>query len=191
MTYLNILIVDDEINIRKTLTVFMDSRGYRVKAVNNSRDALAEAELQVFDLAFVDLRLGNENGLNLVQLLLQACPWLKIVVITAYASIDTAVEAMKLGAVDYISKPFTPDQLDLVTKRLAAMCEMEQRIVSLQEDLNRNNPEAIFTSRYPSMQRTVSLARQKRSGAFYSQMESTGRKTIHRYFLSFIKRRDA
>jgi NtrC-family two-component system response regulator AlgB len=160
MTYLNILIVDDEINIRKTLTVFMDSRGYRVKAVNNSRDALAEAELQVFDLAFVDLRLGNENGLNLVQLLFQACPWLKIVVITAYASIDTAVEAMKLGAVDYISKPFTPDQLDLVTKRLAAMCEMEQRIVSLQEDLNRNNPEAIFTSRYPSMQRTVSLARQ-------------------------------
>ena len=160
MTYLNILIVDDEINIRKTLTVFMDSRGYRVKAVGNSRDALAEAELQVFDLAFVDLRLGNDNGLNLVQLLLHACPWLKIVVITAYASIDTAVEAMKLGAVDYISKPFTPDQLDLVTKRLAAMCEMEQRIVSLQENLNRSNPEAIFTSRYPSMQRTVALARQ-------------------------------
>ena len=157
---LNVLIVDDEINIRKTLTVFMESRGYRVKAVNNSRDACAEAELQLFDLAFVDLRLGAENGLDLVQWLQDACPWIKIVVITAYASVDTAVEAMKRGAADYIPKPFTPDQLELVIKRLAAVCGMERRIASLQEDLSRMHPEVTFSSRYPAMQRVVELARQ-------------------------------
>ena len=160
MFHLNVLIVDDEPNIRKTLTVFMESRGHQVKAVSCSRDALAEAELQVFDLAFVDVRLGSENGLDLVPSLLAANPWIKVVVITAYASIDTAVEAMKRGAVDYIPKPFTPDQLQLVTERLSAVCRMEQRIVSLQEDLDRNNPEQNLASRYPSMQRAIALARQ-------------------------------
>ena len=160
MFHLNVLIVDDEPNIRKTLTVFMESRGHQVKAVSCSRDALAEAELHVFDLAFVDVRLGSENGLDLVPSLLAANPWIKIVVITAYASIDTAVEAMKRGAADYIPKPFTPDQLQLVTERLSAVCRMEQRIVSLQEDLDRNNPEQNLTSRYPSMQRAIALARQ-------------------------------
>ncbi len=157
---LNVLIVDDEINIRKTLTVFMESRGYRVKAVSNSRDACAEAELQVFDLAFVDLRLGVESGLDLVQSLLDACSWIKIVVITAYASVDSAVEAMKRGAVDYIPKPFTPDQLEQVIKRLAPLCGIERRIAPLPEELGSSHPEANFVSRYPVMQRALALARQ-------------------------------
>ena len=160
MFHLNVLIVDDEPNIRKTLTVFMESRGHQVKAVSSSRDALAEAELQVFDVAFVDVRLGHENGLDLVHSLLAAHPWTKVVVITAYASIDTAVEAMKRGAADYIPKPFTPDQLELVIERLAGTCRMEQRIVSLQEDINRSKPEENLSSRYPSMQRAIALARQ-------------------------------
>ena len=159
MISLNILIIDDEINIRKTLTVFLESRGHHVKAVSNSKDAFTVAELQVFDLAFVDLRIGTENGLDLVQSLLQAYTWKKVVVITAYASIDTAVEAMKRGAVDYIAKPFTPAQLELITERLAAVCGMERRIASLQEDLTRFHPEANFNSSYPSMQRAVELAR--------------------------------
>jgi two-component system, NtrC family, response regulator AlgB len=160
MVSLNVLIVDDEVNIRKTLTVFMESRGHCVKAVSNSRDAKAESDQQVFDLAFVDVRLGTESGLDLVQELVNSCPWIKVVVITAYASIDTAVEAMKRGAIDYIAKPFTPDQLDLITSRLASVCDMEKRMASLQEDLNRIHPELYFTSRYPSMQRAIALARQ-------------------------------
>jgi len=160
MISLNVLVVDDEINIRKTLTVFLESRGHHVKAVSNSRDAMTVAELQVFDLAFVDLRLGTDKGLDLVDSLLKAYPWIKVVVITAYASIESAVEAMKRGAVDYIAKPFTPVQLELITERLAAVCGMERRIASLQEDLTRIHPEANFNSLYPSMQRAVELARQ-------------------------------
>ena len=160
LNMLNVLIVDDEINIRKTLMVFMESRGHFVKSVSNSRDALAEAERQVFDLAFIDLRLGTESGLDLVQLMLHTYPWIKVVVITAYASIESAVEAIKRGASDYIAKPFTPNQLDLVTRRIAEVSEMERRIETLQEDLSRIHPEITFTTRYPSMQRVVELARQ-------------------------------
>ena len=157
---LNILIVDDEANIRKTLSVCLESRGHRVTAVSNGKDARAEADRQVFDLAFVDLRLGTENGLDLIPPILGACPWIKIVVITAYASIDTAVEAMRRGATDYIPKPFTPEQVQLVTDRVATVRGMEQRIATLKEDLERLHPEVSFTSQHPGMQRAMELARQ-------------------------------
>jgi NtrC-family two-component system response regulator AlgB len=157
---LNILIIDDEANIRKTLTVCLESRGHHITAVSNGKDARAEADRQVFDMAFVDLRLGTENGLDLILPLLSACPWIKIVVITAYASIDTAVEAMRRGATDYIPKPFTPEQVRMVTDRVAAVRGMEQRIATLQEDLERLHPEVSFSSRHPGMQRAVELAQQ-------------------------------
>jgi NtrC-family two-component system response regulator AlgB len=157
---LNILIVDDEVNIRKTLMVCLESRGHRVVCVSNAEDARAEADRQVFDLAFVDLRLGTENGLDLIPILLGICPWIKLVVITAYASIDTAVEAMRRGATDYIPKPFTPEQVEIVTDRVATVRSMEQRIATLTEDLERLHPEVSFNSKCPAMQRTMELARQ-------------------------------
>jgi NtrC-family two-component system response regulator AlgB len=159
-SFMNVLVVDDENNIRKTLTVFFESRNHSVTAVSNVRDAMTEASLQVFDLAFVDLRLGTDSGLDLIPSLLGSCPWLKIVVITAYASVDTAVEAMKRGAADYLAKPFKPGQLELILERLAAFRGLEQRINALQDDLNRNHPEFFLTSRNPSMQRVIELARQ-------------------------------
>jgi NtrC-family two-component system response regulator AlgB len=157
---LNVLIVDDEANIRKTLGVCLESRGHRVTAVSNGKDARAEADRQVFDLAFLDLRLGTDNGLDLIPPILGACPWIKIVVITAYASIDTAVEAMRRGATDYIPKPFTPEQVQLVTDRVAAVRGMEQRIATLKEDLERLHPEVSFISQHPGVQRAMELARQ-------------------------------
>ncbi len=157
---LNVLIVDDEANIRKTLTVCLESRGHRVTAVSNGKDARVESDKQVFNLAFVDLRLGTESGLDLIPPILGTCPWIKIVVITAYASIDTAVEAMRRGATDYIPKPFTPEQVQLVTERVATVRGMEQRIATLKEDMERLHPEVSFTSQHPGMQRAVELARQ-------------------------------
>jgi two-component system, NtrC family, response regulator AlgB len=156
---LKVLIVDDEANIRKTLTVCLESRGHSVTSVSNAQDALSEASRRVFDLAFVDLRLGTEDGLDLIPELLAICPWLKIVVVTAYASIDTAVEAMKRGATDYIPKPFTPEQVDIVAERVATMRGMERRIETLEEDINKLRPEISFESRYSAMQRAVELAR--------------------------------
>lgn len=158
--HLNVLVVDDEANIRKTLSVCLESRGHRVTCASTARDAGAEADRQAFDLCFVDLRLGTESGLDLIPALLGLCPWLKIVVITAYASVDTAVEAMRRGATDYIPKPFTPEQVGLVVERVASIRSMEQRIVALKEDLQRLHPEVSFTSRDPGMRRAIELAKQ-------------------------------
>ncbi|MGB9005262.1 MAG: sigma-54 dependent transcriptional regulator [Candidatus Aminicenantales bacterium] len=157
---LNILVVDDEINIRKTLSVCLETEGHQVVAVSNFQDALAEASRKSFELAFVDLRLGTENGLDLIPALLAATPWLKIIVITVYASIDTAVEAMRRGATDYIPKPFTPAQIKLAVRKVFEVRTLEQRLAALQEDLGREYPEVDFSSTSPLMRKAVSLARQ-------------------------------
>ena len=157
---MNILVVDDEVNIRRTLAVSLETGGHRVTGVSNFKDALAEASRKSFELAFVDLRLGAEDGLDLIPALLAAAPWLKIIVITAYASIDTAVEAMRRGATDYIPKPFTPAQIQMAVRKVFEMRSLEQKIAALQEDLGRMHPEVDFSSSSPAMQRAVDLARQ-------------------------------
>lgn len=159
-TPLNILVVDDEVNIRKVLTISLESKGHSVVAVSNFQDAVSEAERRAFDLAFVDLRLGTADGLDLIPILLASTPWLKIVVITAYSSVGTAVEAMRRGAADYIPKPFTPAQLNLVVRKVAEVRSLEQKVTALQDELGRSVPEADFTSMSPAMQRAVSLARE-------------------------------
>jgi NtrC-family two-component system response regulator AlgB len=160
---LNILIVDDEINIRKTLSICLETEGHSVITVSNFEDALSEASRRSFDAAFVDLRLGTANGLDLISPLLTATPGIKIIVITAYASIDTAVEAMKRGATDYIPKPFTPAQVKLAVHKIFEVRTLEQKVVALREDLGRSHLDADFSSGSGAMKRAIALARQAAS----------------------------
>ncbi|MDD8025132.1 MAG: sigma-54 dependent transcriptional regulator [Acidobacteriota bacterium] len=190
---LNVLIVDDEVNIRRVLAVCLETRGHRVSAVGRVPDALAEAGRQAFDLAFVDLRLGADNGLDLIPRLLGESPWLKIVVITAYASIETAVEAMRRGAVDYIPKPFVPEQVLLVADRVGALRRMERRLSALQDDLRRANPEVSFQTRNPDMARAVESARQVASSEAVVLLRGpsgTGKSVLARAIHSWSPRRD-
>ncbi len=105
---------------------------------------------RTFELAFVDLRLGTADGLELISAAAwQKIPGLKIIVITAYASIDTAVEAMRRGATDYIPKPFTPAQVKLSVNKVAEIRSLEQKVSALQEDMGRLNPEFDFSTNLP------------------------------------------
>ena len=156
---LNILVVDDEANIRRTLSVCLESEGHRVTAVSNFQDALSEASQKSFDMAFVDLRLGAADGMDLIPRLLASTPWLKIIVITAYSSIETAVEAMRRGAADYIPKPFTPAQVTMAVNKVAEVLSLERRVERLQEELGRSEPGTVFSSMSPAVQKMVRLAR--------------------------------
>ncbi len=152
--------IDDEPNIRRVLSLGLESEGHKVIAVGNTRDALAEANHRSFDLAFVDLRLGTEDGMDLIPALLAASPWMKVVVITAYATIESAVEAMKRGASDYLPKPFTPAQVAVVTERVARIRALEQKVSGLEDALGQSGPEVSLTSSSPAMERAINLARQ-------------------------------
>ncbi len=157
---LNALVVDDEANIRRTLSVCLESEGHRVVAVSNFQDAVSEASERSFDVAFVDLRLGTADGMDLIPRLLASTPWLKIIVITAYSSIETAVEAMRRGASDYIPKPFTPAQVKMAVHKIGEVRSLEQRLAHLQEELGRSQPEIGFSSINAAMRRVIHLARQ-------------------------------
>jgi len=161
--HLSVLIVDDEVNIRKTLSYCLADEGHTVIAVSNPADAVEEAKRRSFDLAFVDLKLGEEDGMDLIPILLSDSPWTKIVVITAHATIESAVEAMRRGATDYIAKPFTPDQVRLLTRRIGRIRELETEIVTLKGDIRRLGPEERLQSKNAAMQRVIETARKAAS----------------------------
>jgi NtrC-family two-component system response regulator AlgB len=190
---LNILIVDDEVNIRKVLAISLESKGHSVVAVSNFQDAVAEAERKAFDLAFVDLRLGTADGLDLIPILLASAPWLKVVVITAYSSVGTAVEAMRRGATDYIPKPFASAQVNLVVKKAAELRSLEQRITVLQDELGRSVPEADFSTTSPVMQRAVNLAQEvapTESSVLLRGESGTGKSALARAIHLWSSRRE-
>ena len=113
----NILVVDDEISLRRTIRTALESTGHAVSEAGSQAQALQQIGNVRPDLVLLDLRLGRESGLDVLAALLAAAPGLGVVVITAYASVDTAVEAMRRGALDYLPKPFTSKQLaDLIAK---------------------------------------------------------------------------
>jgi len=157
---LQILVVDDELNIRKTLTYCLEKAGHTVRSVGTAEGALLEIQRRTFDLAFVDLRLEESNGLDLFPQLLDQAPWIKIVVITAYASVETAVEAMKRGATDYIPKPFEPDEVLLIASQIAERRRLELQITELQEHLQSLQPALVFSSQAPAMQQVIHMAQE-------------------------------
>jgi NtrC-family two-component system response regulator AlgB len=159
MTPLNVLVVDDEPNIRKMLSVSLSTDGHRVTTVSNGHDAIVQAARRPFDLAFVDLRLGTEQGMDLVPQLLAESAWMRVVVITAFATIETAVEAIRRGASDYLPKPFTPAQVRLVVERVSRVRALEQRVAGLEGALG-DSAEVELKSDNAGVRRAIELARQ-------------------------------
>ena len=147
-------------NIRKTLAIGLESNGHQVVAVSNAADAVAEAARQSFDMAFVDLKLGVSSGMDLIPDLLAQSPWMRVVIITAHASIDSAVETMKRGASDYLTKPFTPAQVVLVTERVSRLRALEQEVAGLKGILGQPDAMVSLNSNSPLMQRSISMAQQ-------------------------------
>ena len=157
---LNVLVVDDETNIRKTISLCLEIEGCRVRAVSNFDDAVSEIKQNVFDVAFLDLRLGTKNGLDLIPYLQFHSPRAKIVIITAYASIDSAIEAIRKGATDYIPKPFTPAQIKMVIDKILEIGDMQRQIEYLSSSLTASMPEIDFSTKNAAMQKVFAIARE-------------------------------
>jgi two-component system response regulator RegA len=111
------LLVDDDMLYLQTLQRSLQKRGLTASIATNGADALQIAGAQALDFALIDLRLGNESGLELIDPLRRGQPQIRIVLLTGYASVATAVEAIKRGADNYLLKPTT---VDLILRTLAA-----------------------------------------------------------------------
>ena len=155
---MRLLIIDDEENIRRTTAVALEAIGYETTCVEDRAAALKQLENGQFEIAFLDLKLNGESGMDLLPELLEIDPRLDVVVFTAFASIETAVEAMRRGAVDYLPKPFTPDQVRQVVSRIAENRKLRKRVAELESRLASDAPTADLSTVDPAMQKVLDLA---------------------------------
>lgn len=155
---MNLLIVDDEPSLRRTLRLTLESMGHRVTDAPTGQGALAATTQDRFDLAFLDLRLGRDSGLELLPQLLNVAPGVGVVVMTAFAAVDTAVEAMRRGAFDYLPKPFTPDQLRLLLGRWEQLRGLRDEVKNLREQVRSTVPEADLHTEEPAVRAVLDIA---------------------------------
>jgi NtrC-family two-component system response regulator AlgB len=144
------LILDDDPGVRQSLRLCLESDGARVLGVGTASGALEALERARFDVVFLDLWLQAESGLAVLPEILRRQPGVGVIVITAYATFETAVEAMKKGAVDYLPKPFTPEQVRAAARRVVSASALERRVSELQDRLDEAEGESTFETRSPA-----------------------------------------
>jgi CheY-like chemotaxis protein len=114
-----VLLVDDERNIRLTLSRSLEALGVQIETAVNGEEALQKLQEDEFALLLLDLKMPGMDGMDVLHQVQERWPKTRVIVITAHGTINSAVEAMKLGAVDFIQKPFSPAEIrELVTKVL-------------------------------------------------------------------------
>jgi two-component system, NtrC family, response regulator AlgB len=155
---MNILLIDDDQSLRKTVRFALEIMNHRVTEAADGARAQESLGHGMFDVALLDLRLGREKGLDVLPGLLRLAPGLAVVVVTAYAIIETAVEAMRRGAFDYLPKPFTPDQLRLVLDRVVRIRRLQSHVEELEEQVRSVVPEADLQTQEPPMRQALDVA---------------------------------
>ncbi len=139
-----VLLVDDDSSALRNFRWCLEEQDYQVSSASGVEQALRLAERQIFDLCFLDVRIGEDSGLDLLPRLLAAAPEMRVIMATGESGVDTAVRAIQLGARDYLVKPITPDQLTLAAHRHAEARRLELRVASL-ESSARESGEADVT----------------------------------------------
>jgi len=155
---MNILVIDDDASLRRTLRMSLEVLGHQPAEARDGTQALELLGRRPFDTALLDLHLAQEQGLDLLPRLLKFAPGLHVVVVTAYATIETAVEAMRRGAFDYLPKPFTPDQLRVVLDRIARIRRLESHVEELEEQIRSVAPEVDLQTNEPIMREALDVA---------------------------------
>ena len=133
MGKIRILVVDDELIVRESLIGWLNKSGHDVTGAEGGRQALEMLNEQDYDLVFLDIKMPDMNGIEVLERLKADYPQTMVVMITAYGSIDTAIQAMKCGANDYMMKPFEPEQLALLVEKLLQQKRVIDENIQLRE----------------------------------------------------------
>ena len=131
-----ILVVDDEFSVRHSLTAWFEDEGYTVDVASSGKEALAKLAENKWDIFFLDLKMPGMSGLELQKKIKEIQPDSTIIIITAFASVESAVEAMQSGAYDYLSKPFDPDYLALMVRNIIERKKLKEETASLKKTLD-------------------------------------------------------
>lgn len=155
-----ILVVDDEAPMRHMLRLVLEKEGYRIAEAADGEAALRLMEDEPVDLVLCDIRMPGMDGLSFLQQVVRRDAPPTLIMMSAYGTIDTAIECMKLGAYDYVSKPFKPDEVVLTLKKAEERLRLRRANLRLQEELARGAPPrgaAGIIRRSAAMERVLSL----------------------------------
>jgi DNA-binding NtrC family response regulator len=154
-----ILIVDDEEIVRESLGGWLAKDGYTVVSVADGPTAIARIKAEPWSILIADLKMPGMDGLQVLEEAKKIMPDLAVVIMTAYATVDTAVSAMKLGAYDYLVKPFDPEELSLMMQKIVSQQALVRENLVLRQALKMEYRFRDFLSKSPSMQQIFELAK--------------------------------
>jgi len=154
---LSILVVDDEPIVVQSLGDWFRQDGHRVDTAQNSREALGLVAEKDYDLAFIDIKMPGVDGLELQARLAAVKPEMTVIIMTAYASVDTAVKALKAGAYDYIAKPFDPEELSLMVRRAGEHRSLRTENLRLKERIEAESEPTPIVGVSPAIQHVLEL----------------------------------
>lgn len=147
-----IMIVDDEMIVRESLLSWFEKYGHKVEGASSGLEALEKLEKVPFDILFVDIKMPGMDGIQLLGKVKEEYPDTTVIIMTAYGSIETAVEAMKMGATDYLLKPFKPDQLSLVMEKIAHQSKLAAEFRYLRGQLEEKTRFENIIGQSPAME---------------------------------------
>jgi NtrC-family two-component system response regulator AlgB len=187
------LIVDDDPGVRQSVRLCLEADNARVLGVGTAAGALEALERGRFDVVFLDLWLKAESGLTVLPEIIRRQPAASVIVITAFATFETAVEAMKKGAVDYLPKPFTPEQVRNAARRVVAANVLQRQISELRERIGETEGESFFETQnagYRAFLQTALRVAESDSVVLLRGESGTGKSVLARWMRSHSKRAD-
>jgi DNA-binding NtrC family response regulator len=153
-----ILVVDDEYSVRDSLKSWFRKDGHEVAAAANAGEALQLLDEQKFDVAIVDIKMPDMDGVELQEHFQQIDPQLAVIMITAFASVDTAVRTLKQGAFDYVSKPIDPDELSHLVRRALEHRRLKEENQQLRGTIDQFVADDSIIGASPPMRKVMELA---------------------------------
>jgi len=189
----HILIADDELSMRELLEYMLKREGYQVTCAENGRRAVALVEQGRYDLLLCDMRLGDISGLDVLRACKRHRPDTVVIMISAFASTETAVEAMNEGAYDYVPKPFNKDELLETLAKAIRLRTVEHEKQQLEGELRRSLNFAMIVGNSPSMQHIYQMIRQvsrTKTNVLITGESGTGKELIARAIHKESERRD-
>ncbi|HEU65967.1 MAG TPA: sigma-54-dependent Fis family transcriptional regulator [Chloroflexi bacterium] len=157
MKKVKVLVVDDEAIVRESLGAWLEDAGYQVFTTESGHEALGVIEKEKPAIMIADLVMPGMDGIELLKKAKARQPGIEVIIITAYASIPTAITAIKEGAYDYIEKPFCPERVELLVKKLSEYRELVEENISLRQKLEDHYRFENIITKSPKMQRLIEL----------------------------------
>jgi len=178
-----ILVVDDEQGLREVLSIMLKRTGYAVTSVADGEEAVELLNKEIFDLVITDLRMPKVDGMEVLKAAKSASPETVVLVITAFATADSAVEAMKQGAYDYLTKPFQVDEVQLIIRNALEKRRLTTENILLKREMASQSSFAQLVGQSEAMQKVFEVVRKvadSKSNVLICGESGTGKELVAR-----------